>query len=131
MGNFKHQSSRATDRDRDRERDRDGDKERERDIRDKEGQERLRHVSFIPLLLSMCLYSRSYRTNMTVIDCFPCQVQETRKGMQLPILIPVIRGVSRLHPQMVLLDGGRLAKLPRKKSARLVKIGEEVHMPRI
>ncbi|KAF7306671.1 hypothetical protein MIND_00458700 [Mycena indigotica] len=39
MGNFKHQSLR------DRERDRDADKERERDLRDKEGQERLRNLS--------------------------------------------------------------------------------------
>ncbi|KAJ7130057.1 hypothetical protein C8R43DRAFT_1134020 [Mycena crocata] len=39
MGNFKHQSLR------DRDRDRDGDKDRERDIRDKEGQERLRTLS--------------------------------------------------------------------------------------
>ncbi|RDB29623.1 hypothetical protein Hypma_015351 [Hypsizygus marmoreus] len=45
MGNFKHQSLRASDRDKDRDRDRDGDKDRERDIRDKEGQERLRHLS--------------------------------------------------------------------------------------
>ncbi|KAF7339726.1 hypothetical protein MSAN_02188100 [Mycena sanguinolenta] len=37
MGNFKHQSL--------RDRERDGDKDRERDIRDKEGQERLRHLS--------------------------------------------------------------------------------------
>ncbi|KAF8213386.1 hypothetical protein K438DRAFT_1750684 [Mycena galopus ATCC 62051] len=37
MGNFKHQSL--------RDRDRDGDKDRERDIRDKEGQERLRNLS--------------------------------------------------------------------------------------
>jgi hypothetical protein len=41
MGNFKHQPARTTDRDRDR----DVDKERERDIRDREGQERLRNVS--------------------------------------------------------------------------------------
>ncbi|KAF8898562.1 hypothetical protein BD779DRAFT_1484574 [Infundibulicybe gibba] len=40
MGNFKHQSLRG-----DRERDRDGDKDRERDMRDKEGQERLRSLS--------------------------------------------------------------------------------------
>ncbi|KAJ6604341.1 hypothetical protein DFH09DRAFT_1122361 [Mycena vulgaris] len=39
MGNFKHQSLR------DRDRDREGDKDRERDIRDKEGQERLRNLS--------------------------------------------------------------------------------------
>lgn len=37
MGNFKHQSLRGNDRD--------GDKDKERDIRDKEGQERLRNVS--------------------------------------------------------------------------------------
>jgi hypothetical protein len=41
MGNFKHQSIRATDRDRDRE----TDKEQERDSRVKDGQERLRNVS--------------------------------------------------------------------------------------
>lgn len=40
MGNFRHQSIRNTDRDKDK----DGDRERERDIRDKEGQERLRSV---------------------------------------------------------------------------------------
>ena len=41
MGNFKHQSLRSTDRG---DRDKEGDKERERDMRDKEGQERLRNV---------------------------------------------------------------------------------------
>ncbi|KAG1867883.1 hypothetical protein DFJ58DRAFT_768226 [Suillus subalutaceus] len=41
MGNFKHQSIRATDRDRDRETDR----EQERDSRVKDGQERLRNLS--------------------------------------------------------------------------------------
>lgn len=41
MGNFRHQSIRNTDRDKDK----DGDRERERDMRDKEGQERLRSVS--------------------------------------------------------------------------------------
>jgi hypothetical protein len=41
MGNFKHQSIRATDRDRDR----DVDREQERDSRVKDGQERLRNVS--------------------------------------------------------------------------------------
>jgi hypothetical protein len=48
MGNFKHQSLRASERERDR--DRDTDKDRERDIRDKEGQERLRHVSCLQFL---------------------------------------------------------------------------------
>ncbi|KAG0709037.1 hypothetical protein DFH29DRAFT_890248 [Suillus ampliporus] len=41
MGNFKHQSIRATDRDRDR----DTDREQERDSRVKDGQERLRNLS--------------------------------------------------------------------------------------
>ncbi|KAG5654749.1 hypothetical protein H0H81_003757 [Sphagnurus paluster] len=45
MGNFKHQSLRASDRDRERDRDRDTDKDRERDMRDKDGHERLRHLS--------------------------------------------------------------------------------------
>jgi zinc finger CCCH domain-containing protein 13 len=51
MGNFKHQSLRSTDRG---DRDKDGDKERERDIRDKEGQERLRNVCS----LSSCFDNR-------------------------------------------------------------------------
>lgn len=46
MGNFKHQSLRPNDRDRDR----DGEKDRQRDIRDKEGQEKLRHVSILAWL---------------------------------------------------------------------------------
>jgi hypothetical protein len=41
MGNFKHQSIRSSDR----EKDKDADRDRERDLRDKEGQERLRSVS--------------------------------------------------------------------------------------
>ncbi|KAI0793417.1 hypothetical protein C8Q75DRAFT_750127 [Abortiporus biennis] len=41
MGNFRHQSIRTADRDKDK----DLDRERERDIRDKEGQERLRSLS--------------------------------------------------------------------------------------
>jgi hypothetical protein len=42
MGNFKHQSIRSSER----EKDKDVDRERERDLRDKEGQERLRSVSW-------------------------------------------------------------------------------------
>ncbi|KAG6872877.1 hypothetical protein C0995_005735 [Termitomyces sp. Mi166 len=45
MGNFKHHSMRAGDRDREKDRDRDADKDRERDVRDKDGHERLRHLS--------------------------------------------------------------------------------------
>ncbi|KAF8269371.1 hypothetical protein EI94DRAFT_1778339 [Lactarius quietus] len=41
MGNFKHQSIRTSER----ERDKDADRDRERDLRDKEGQERLRNLS--------------------------------------------------------------------------------------
>ncbi|KAI0936239.1 hypothetical protein AcV5_004428 [Taiwanofungus camphoratus] len=41
MGNFRHQSLRTNDRDKDR----DVERERERDLRDKEGQERLRNLS--------------------------------------------------------------------------------------
>ncbi|CCM00939.1 uncharacterized protein FIBRA_02986 [Fibroporia radiculosa] len=41
MGNFRHQSIRTSER----ERDRDSERERERDLRDKEGQERLRNLS--------------------------------------------------------------------------------------
>ncbi|KAH8988800.1 hypothetical protein EDB92DRAFT_2008494 [Lactarius akahatsu] len=41
MGNFKHQSIRTSER----ERDKDTDRDRERDLRDKEGQERLRNLS--------------------------------------------------------------------------------------
>lgn len=65
MGNFKHQSLRSVDRG---DRDKDGEKERERDIRDKEGQDRLRHVSFKILSRpSHTEYSPSYPTSMTVI----------------------------------------------------------------
>ena len=49
MGSFKHQSIRTGDRE--RERDRDPDKDRERDLREKEGQERLRNVSFFELTI--------------------------------------------------------------------------------
>ncbi|KAH0590535.1 hypothetical protein H2248_000680 [Termitomyces sp. 'cryptogamus'] len=45
MGNFKHQSLRGSDREREKDRERDADKDRERDIRDKDGHERLRHLS--------------------------------------------------------------------------------------
>jgi zinc finger CCCH domain-containing protein 13 len=41
MGNFKHQSIRSSER----EKDKDSDRDRERDLRDKEGQERIRSVS--------------------------------------------------------------------------------------
>ncbi|KZT74709.1 hypothetical protein DAEQUDRAFT_760734 [Daedalea quercina L-15889] len=41
MGNFRHQSLRTNDRDKDR----DSERERERDLRDREGQERLRNLS--------------------------------------------------------------------------------------
>lgn len=43
MGNFRHQSIRTTDRTGDK----DLDRERERDLRDREGQERLRNVSIV------------------------------------------------------------------------------------
>ena len=43
MGNFRHQSSRTTERDRDR----DSERDRQRDERDREGQERLRNVCTI------------------------------------------------------------------------------------
>ena len=62
MGNFKHQSLR------DRDKDRDGERDRERDLRDREGQERLRHVRnisrFYFFLSPRSLYS--YRISMTV-----------------------------------------------------------------
>ena len=87
MGNFKHQSIRASDRDKERDRDRDGEKERERDIRDKEGQERLRHVSLsMPPILSDTYRSRSSQISMTVIDLLnPSQMLEIRKGTLLHI----------------------------------------------
>ena len=56
MGNFKHQSLRGNDREKERDRERDGEKDRERDIRDKEGQERLRHVgAFSPVVPSFLI----------------------------------------------------------------------------
>lgn len=63
MGNFKHQSIRSTDRN---DRDKDGEKERERDMRDKEGQERLRNVCFVvPFPIFPHHILSSYRTSMT------------------------------------------------------------------
>jgi hypothetical protein len=87
MGNFKHQSLRANDRDKERDRDRDGEKERERDIRDKEGQERLRHVRLsIPPTLTDAYLSPSSQISMTVIDLLnPSQMLEIRKGTLLLI----------------------------------------------
>ena len=87
MGNFKHQSLRANDRDKERDRDRDGEKERERDIRDKEGQERLRHVRLsIPPTLTDAYRSPSSQISMTVIDLLnPSQMLEIRKGTLLLI----------------------------------------------
>ena len=66
MGNFKHQSLRPNDRDRERDRERDGEKDRERDIRDKEGQERLRHVGVLPSLVSYSNMAHSFQINMIV-----------------------------------------------------------------
>lgn len=53
MGNFRHQSLRTTDRDKDRDTDRD----KERDLRDKEGQERLRNVSHVREMTNFLLIS--------------------------------------------------------------------------
>ena len=54
MGNFRHQSLRTNDRDRDR----DSERERERDLRDREGQERLRNVSEHVNILHVAHYCR-------------------------------------------------------------------------
>ena len=51
MGNFKHQSLRLNDRDMERDPEKDREKDREQDIRDKEGQEHLRHVGVIRSLV--------------------------------------------------------------------------------
>ena len=61
MGNFKHQSIRSSDR----EKDKDADRDRERDLRDKEGQERLRNVSPWPLSSSLSNPIRSFLINTT------------------------------------------------------------------
>lgn len=53
MGNFKHQSIRSTDRG---DREREGDRERDRDMRDKEGQDKLRHVCGYHFPLSVATY---------------------------------------------------------------------------
>jgi hypothetical protein len=65
MGNFKHQSIRSSER----EKDKDADRDRERDLRDKEGQERLRSVS--PWLLHLSPFNRSHSSliNTTGIVC--------------------------------------------------------------
>lgn len=63
MGNFRHQSIRTTERGAEKE----VDKERERDLRDREGQERLRNVSYTgPCvhIVGLC-GCRSFPTNTT------------------------------------------------------------------
>lgn len=65
MGNFKHQSIRSNER----EKDKDVDRDRERDLRDKEGQERLRSVSPYLSHLSPSNPSRSSLINTTEIAC--------------------------------------------------------------
>ena len=61
MGNFKHHSLRNSDRDRDK----DGEKDREREMRDKEGQDRLRHVRISSIHSSFTDFGSSWPTNMT------------------------------------------------------------------
>ena len=64
MGNFRHQSIRTTERGGEK----DIDRERERDLRDKEGQERLRNVSYCYVFRWFSLMaSFSFPINMTVI----------------------------------------------------------------
>lgn len=85
MGNFRHQSLRTNDRDRDR----DSERERERDLRDREGQERLRNVSVVyEVLCTKLTIARSSLTSMTVnaSQCrLPHQVCAARNATPLPI----------------------------------------------
>lgn len=111
MGNFKHQSIRGNDRDRDRE----GDKDRERDIRDKEGQERLRSVGrssrLHSFMFSLC--RASFPTDMTVIVWhFPCR-SEIKRGIQPLILPPVLVDYRHNCPRLLLV-GLRLVKLAKR-----------------
>lgn len=103
MGNFKHHSLRNSDRDRDK----DGEKDREREIRDKEGQDRLRHVSIWSIHASFTDFSSSWPTNMTETGLRNhSQDRETKKGTWLPIW-------PRAPP---------LEEPPKDKSLRLVPV---------
>lgn len=84
MGNFKHQSIRSNER----EKDKDADRDRERDLRDKEGQERLRSVSPQLSPLPPSNPSRSFLINTTGIAChllLAVPASEPESGIPPPI----------------------------------------------
>jgi hypothetical protein len=84
MGNFKHQSIRTSER----ERDKDADRDRERDLRDKEGQERLRSVSQLFFWRSPSNSSCSFLISMTGTAFPPLQAAllcERESGIPPPI----------------------------------------------
>jgi hypothetical protein len=122
MGNFKHQSL----RDRDRDRDRDGDKDRERDIRDKEGQERLRNVSvdkyrfYHPQLMS----TSSFLINTTAIDSLLLALGIKRETLRL-ISLSIPQSEGLLLSQQLLGEQKR-GTVPRRRSAKSTRTGGEV-----
>lgn len=84
MGNFKHQSIRTSER----ERDKDADRDRERDLRDKEGQERLRSVSSLFCWRSPSNSSCSFLISTTGTAFLPLQgalLCEPESGIPPPI----------------------------------------------
>ena len=84
MGNFKHQSIRTSER----ERDKDADRDRERDLRDKEGQERLRNVS--PLFYSRSPSNSSYSFPISTTEtAFPLLQVAPLCGPESGILPPI------------------------------------------
>jgi len=105
MGNFKHQSLRSTDRN---DRDKEGEKERERDIRDKEGQERLRNVCWhiLPFLTSTHRISPSYPTSMTataLLFLLTQQILEPRRERWHPISMLPNQGLALEMAHSILL----------------------------
>lgn len=125
MGNFKHQSIRSTDR---VDRDKDGDKERERDIRDKEGQERLRNVC---RLLS---YFHDLFTNNLL---FQLSDKYDRDRLTLPSNLTSLRnkdrdlaphlnaGSSRLSARESALTPGSRRPEPREGAKKKIEASED------
>lgn len=123
MGNFRHQSIRTTDRTSDK----DLDRERERDLRDREGQERLRNVSVHSLhLVSDLSLQHSCPTNTIVIVSHFLRLLTfvTRNVMLLPISPARLpRDWVRPKPQVgVEKEGIRRSG----RRGKVVTIGEEV-----
>lgn len=108
MGNFKHHSIRPGDRDRDRERD--GDKDRERDIRDKEGQDRLRHVrirTLLPVIKLTFSHQLSEKYDRDMLSLPPTGLRNKERDAA-PHLAPAPASRSSAQAQVAPINGHRI-----------------------